>query len=471
VSLVLAQHVGSYVDTWIYRQPIPVNLLKKDLKSELEAAISSTYLHQNAGTCTSIKVAHTGMSIPKILANVEKSIPGAVSKLHSIQKKRKRNQEKEAPKKGQASEEERIKEREESWENIQSLGLKTHSSVCLPIWSCSLADRWNIPTVASTSNRIAGTNGASKSTSSMAKNGLSGEEEDDTMSEGDEEERKLAEIMEKSTLSVPKSKSEKLRSDKTKVGDGEKGMEAKKKKRKAEEVVDESVPVKKSKLSDSSTLEKTKPLEKVTSEKSKPAEKAGKKDKGSISSSTKTKITDGTLAVKAKTSDAVPSILKTKSSDTQAAEGNKRLERPKAADFMDVDDSRNPPVGKKEKEKKKKDRASSGTRDAPSTKTVTSTTTPSSSKAVTPLTSTSSTTPPLSSAGSPLKSALKKTDSNLTASELKEKKVKRASFSVVEKKKEKLTKGIISSGGKGGTGKSGVSGKSKKALVGRGPRM
>lgn len=416
------------------------------------------------------------MSIPKILANVEKSIPGAVSKLHSIQKKRKRTQEKEVPKKGQASEEEKIKDREEAWENIQSLGLKTHSSVCLPIWSCSLADRWNIPTVASTSNGITSTNGASKSTLSMAKNGLSRDEEDDTMSEGDEDERKLAERMEKSSLSAPKSKSEKSKADKIKVGDGEKGVEAKKKKRKAEEVVDESVPVKKSKLSDSSTLEKMKSLEKATSEKSKPAEKASKKDKGSISSSTKTKTTDETLSVKPKTSDAVPSTLKTKSPDTKAVQGNKKLGRAKAAEFMEVDDSRDPSIEKKEKEKKKKDKTSSGTRDAPATETETSTTTttPSSSNAVTPLTSTSTsiTTPPSSlSAREPLKSALKKAESNLTVSELKEKKMKRASFSVVEKKKEKLTKGVISSGGKGGAGKSGVSGKSKKALVGRGPRM
>ena len=34
------------------RQPIPVSLTKKDLKTELENAISSTYMHQNQGTCT-----------------------------------------------------------------------------------------------------------------------------------------------------------------------------------------------------------------------------------------------------------------------------------------------------------------------------------------------------------------------------------------------------------------------------------
>lgn len=36
----------------LHRQPIPVCLTRKDLKGELERAISSTYMHQNQGTCT-----------------------------------------------------------------------------------------------------------------------------------------------------------------------------------------------------------------------------------------------------------------------------------------------------------------------------------------------------------------------------------------------------------------------------------
>ena len=38
--------------TTYLRQPIPVCLTRKDLKGELERAISSTYMHQNQGTCT-----------------------------------------------------------------------------------------------------------------------------------------------------------------------------------------------------------------------------------------------------------------------------------------------------------------------------------------------------------------------------------------------------------------------------------
>lgn len=34
------------------RQPIPVCMTRKDLKSELERAIESSYMHQNKGTCT-----------------------------------------------------------------------------------------------------------------------------------------------------------------------------------------------------------------------------------------------------------------------------------------------------------------------------------------------------------------------------------------------------------------------------------
>jgi len=38
--------------TYNLRQPIPVCLTRKDLKGELERAVSSTYFHQNQGTCS-----------------------------------------------------------------------------------------------------------------------------------------------------------------------------------------------------------------------------------------------------------------------------------------------------------------------------------------------------------------------------------------------------------------------------------
>ena len=41
----------------MHRQPIPVCMTRKDLKGELERAISSTYFHQNQGTCTYVHAA------------------------------------------------------------------------------------------------------------------------------------------------------------------------------------------------------------------------------------------------------------------------------------------------------------------------------------------------------------------------------------------------------------------------------
>ncbi|KAI0049417.1 ribosomal protein L1 [Auriscalpium vulgare] len=99
------------------KQPIPVNLTRKDLKGELERAISSTYMHQNKGTCTSIKIGTVSQTAVQILANLQTALPAIVKAI-----------------KGE-------------WDNIQNLSIKTNSSVALPIWSCDLgADeggRWD----------------------------------------------------------------------------------------------------------------------------------------------------------------------------------------------------------------------------------------------------------------------------------------------------------------------------------------
>ncbi|KZV70387.1 ribosomal protein L1 [Peniophora sp. CONT] len=95
------------------KQPIPVNLTRKDLKGELERAISSTYMHQNQGTCTSIKIATLTHTPAQVLANLQTALP-------SIAK---------ATKGG--------------WENIQSLNIKTSNSTALPIWTVELGEqRW-----------------------------------------------------------------------------------------------------------------------------------------------------------------------------------------------------------------------------------------------------------------------------------------------------------------------------------------
>ncbi|CAE6464115.1 unnamed protein product [Rhizoctonia solani] len=95
------------------KQPIPVNLQKKDVKAELERAVSSTYMHQNQGTCTSIKIAPTTFTSSQVLDNLIRALPEIVKRIP------------------------------DGWENVQSLHIKTSASVALPIWSCDLEARWD----------------------------------------------------------------------------------------------------------------------------------------------------------------------------------------------------------------------------------------------------------------------------------------------------------------------------------------
>ncbi|KAG0704849.1 ribosomal protein L1p/L10e family-domain-containing protein [Suillus ampliporus] len=98
------------------KQPIPVCLTRKDLKGELERAVESTYMHQNRGTCTSVKIGLLSHSPEKILDNIKISLPAVVKNIKG------------------------------NWDNIQSLHIKTNSSISLPIWTCDLGDanggRW-----------------------------------------------------------------------------------------------------------------------------------------------------------------------------------------------------------------------------------------------------------------------------------------------------------------------------------------
>ncbi|KZT38913.1 ribosomal protein L1 [Sistotremastrum suecicum HHB10207 ss-3] len=99
------------------KQPIPVDLTKKDLKAELESAIESTYMHQNQGTCTSIKIANLSHTPAQTLANLTTALPEVAKRIRG------------------------------GWDNIQSLSIKTSSSISLPIWSCELGagpgGRWD----------------------------------------------------------------------------------------------------------------------------------------------------------------------------------------------------------------------------------------------------------------------------------------------------------------------------------------
>ncbi|CAA7265519.1 unnamed protein product [Cyclocybe aegerita] len=99
------------------KQPIPVCLTRKDLKGELERAISSTYMNQNQGTCTSIKVGKMSQKPSQIVQNVQTALPAIAKAVQG------------------------------GWDNIQSFHIKTNASMSLPIWSCSLDDaeggRWD----------------------------------------------------------------------------------------------------------------------------------------------------------------------------------------------------------------------------------------------------------------------------------------------------------------------------------------
>lgn len=93
------------------KQPIPVCLKRKDLKGELERAISSTYMNQNKGTCTSIKVGTLSQNPDHILANLKVALPAIAKNIQS------------------------------GWDNIQAFHIKTNSSISLPIWSCTLDEK------------------------------------------------------------------------------------------------------------------------------------------------------------------------------------------------------------------------------------------------------------------------------------------------------------------------------------------
>jgi len=100
------------------KQPIPVCLRRKDLKGELERAVSCTYFHQNQGTCSSVKIGVMGQhSSAQLLQNLSTALPHVVKNIR------------------------------ENWDNIQSIHIKTSSSASLPIWSCRLDEeeggRWD----------------------------------------------------------------------------------------------------------------------------------------------------------------------------------------------------------------------------------------------------------------------------------------------------------------------------------------
>jgi ribosome biogenesis protein UTP30 len=453
-------------------------------------------MHQNAGTCLSIKIGHTGMDTKKLLANVEKSIPAVTRKLYAVNKKRKNGERhKLTVKEGAKPDEEKLKEREDAWGNIQSLGIKTHSSVCLPIWSCALNERWVVPTptaTASSSKENGVPTDLPETIKSIPKE--KGGDDDDTMSEGEgseeAEEKRLSKKLARSSLNGPVKVTKRLGEE------PQADSRKQKKKRKADDGAEDStplasVPTKKSKKAPTDSVSSLSPA--VPSKRKEhaalvPSDSSSKSfsipEKGTekVRKGDRAKAVDfmeeDTPAAKESQKPKKKEQVVSTSSPFAAADAALRAHRKDKKRDKVQDETTGPPalpsagaatsaslVGTDASTKAHKTDKKGKVTTEPSSGTATGTSQASVKTPSKIVSKPSSTTPP-----SGLKSALRKPStpgSGLTPSELSEKKAKRATFSVIEKKKEKMGKGVI--GGSGG--KSGKSGKSKASLVGRGPKM
>ncbi|OCF38817.1 ribosome biogenesis protein UTP30 [Kwoniella heveanensis CBS 569] len=97
------------------KQPIPVNMNRKDLKAELGRAISSTYFHPSTGTSYSIRISTPSSSTSsQTLSNLLSAIPQVIANI------------------------------QDGWDNVLSIGIKTSSSVMLPVYSAKLNGRFDV---------------------------------------------------------------------------------------------------------------------------------------------------------------------------------------------------------------------------------------------------------------------------------------------------------------------------------------
>jgi len=86
------------------RQPIPVDLTKKDWAKEIRSKTSATYLSLSSGTCVRVKTGTSAMSVEDVVENTVVAIEGAV---------------KHIPRR---------------WGNIQSIFVKCNETVALPLY-------------------------------------------------------------------------------------------------------------------------------------------------------------------------------------------------------------------------------------------------------------------------------------------------------------------------------------------------
>lgn len=87
--------------------PVIVDLTKEDLKSELETAINSTYLHLTSGPCSSVKIGLGSQGVSALTENGSQIIKQVIEKIPG------------------------------GWDNIKVLHVKTPDSLALPIYTCN----------------------------------------------------------------------------------------------------------------------------------------------------------------------------------------------------------------------------------------------------------------------------------------------------------------------------------------------
>ncbi|KAJ2356861.1 proteasome-interacting protein cic1 [Coemansia erecta] len=87
------------------KTPAPVNLRAKNLRREIEKALKCTYYRAAKGSCNAVRVGTTDMSAVHLIENVEGALECLVEHI---------------PK---------------NWDNIQSVGIKTGTSLTLPIYN------------------------------------------------------------------------------------------------------------------------------------------------------------------------------------------------------------------------------------------------------------------------------------------------------------------------------------------------
>ncbi|KAJ1719991.1 proteasome-interacting protein cic1 [Coemansia erecta] len=103
--------------------PAPVNLLSKNLKTELTRALSSTFFRPAKGTCTAVRIGSTKLTVPQLEENIE----GVVNLV--------------------------IKFIPKGWKNIQTIGIKAGTTFTLPVYSV-LPEPPTAITIASTSDSM-----------------------------------------------------------------------------------------------------------------------------------------------------------------------------------------------------------------------------------------------------------------------------------------------------------------------------